>query len=301
MKSAPNFFIVGAPKSGTTALYEYLRGHPNIYMPAQKEPSYFARDFPNYPSYRDYNDYIALFKSCTVNHIAIGEASVLYLYSNVALSLIYEFNSKAKIIAMLRNPVDLAYSMHQQALYNFNEDVPDFEQAWKLQAARAQGLPIPKGCRAAQLLQYKSLASLGEQVQRLLNIFPPEQVKLIFFDDFISNTKQVYKEVLVFLQVPLDSRSVFPLLNEAKTHKYQWLGKWTQTPPEVILWLVRFARRFLGINIAQPLALLRRLNEQPMKRPPLKKKFVKHLQDEFREDIKLLEVLTERDLSHWLE
>ncbi len=296
----PNFFIVGAPKAGTTALYEYLRTHPNIFMPDAKEPHFFAKDFKNYPSIKSKKEYFDLFKNSTKEHLAIGEASVWYLYSEVALKLIYEFNSGAKIIAMLRNPVDLSHAMHSQALYNYNENEPDFEKAWKLQNIRTKENNIPNGCRAYQILQYKKLASLGYQVERLLSIFPEKQVKIIFFEEFIKNPKLIYEEVLKFLDVPSDDRVNFPKINESKTHKFPFIGWLTQTPPKPILKFVRFARENFGLNINKPLNYVRSLNDKPQSRKNLRPKFREYLVEEFRQDTEKLSKILQIDLQDWL-
>ncbi len=296
----PNFFIAGAPKAGTTALYEYLRHHPNIFMPKEKEPNYFSKDFPDYPSIKDEKDYLKLFKKCSNAHIAIGEASVFYLYSKVALQKIKIFNPNARIIAMLRNPVDLAHAMHSQALYNYNEDEPNFEKAWELQAVRKNKDSLPKGCRAFQILQYKNLASLGYQVERLLKIFPREQIKIIFFEDFIKNPKSTYEDVLKFLNVPSDGRIHFPKINESKTHRSKIIGWLTQTPPRPILKIIRFSRNYLGINIYYPLLWARKLNNKPRKRKDLRPEFRKKLVESFQQDTTKLSALLGKTLENWL-
>ena len=107
----PNFFIVGAPKCGTTALCEYLKYHPNVFMSTPKEPHYFAEDFERYRHVKTEDKYLALFGDCNDRHLMIGEASVFYLRSTRAVSLIRDFNPDAKIIVMLRNPVDMVYSL----------------------------------------------------------------------------------------------------------------------------------------------------------------------------------------------
>ncbi|MEJ2115120.1 MAG: sulfotransferase domain-containing protein [Gammaproteobacteria bacterium] len=296
----PNFFIVGAPKAGTTALYEYLRYHPNIFMPLKKEPHYFAKDFPNYPSVKNKYDYLKLFNKSTKEYLAIGEASVWYLYSDVAIKLIKEFNPSAKIIVMLRNPIDLAYAMHGQALYNHNENEPDFEKAWELQSKRQKHIDIPQGCRAHQILQYEKLASLGYQTERLLRIFDYKQVKFIIFEDFINHTQEIYEEVLEFLDVEKDGRTDFPIINESKTHRSKLIGKLTQTPPLWILKIVRYARDHLGIEINYPLTWVRKLNNVSNQRSPLRPEFRNQLVEIFREDIKKLSQLIGKDLHKWL-
>lgn len=301
MPDRPNFFIVGAPKSGTTALYEYLRGHPRIFLPAGKEPHYFATDYTEFPRVQSEAEYLALFRRSTARHVAVGEASAGYLYSSEAIGNIHAFNPDARIIAMLRNPVDLVYSMHAQALYNFNEDEPDFATAWRMQAERREGRHVPEGCRAWQFLQYQALGSLGQQVERLYGIFPQRQVMLIFFDDFIAATKPVYESVLEFIGVPTDDRRDFPTVNESKTHRSRLFGWLTQTPPRPVITTVRLMRRHLGLDINPLLARLRRMNDVKAVRAPLDPAFRRELQSVFAADIRLLGTLAGRDLSAWLQ
>ena len=296
----PNFFIAGAPKSGTTALYEYLRHHPDVCMPAAKEPHYFATDFTRYPRITSESEYLRLFRKCDSARRAVGEASVWYLYSKDAIANIRGFRPDAKIIVMLRNPVELAHSMHAQALYNFNEIEADFETAWSLQAQRRRGECIPEGCRAEQILQYRALASLGEQVERLYSVFPDEQVKLIFFDDFRRDTRAVYESVLEFLGLPGDGRTEFLPVNESKTHRSHALGWLLQTPPRPVISLVRFMRSRLGLDINPLLARARRLNDRSVSRAGLSPEFRQRLRREFADDVGLLERRTGRDLRHWL-
>ncbi len=153
----PNFFIVGAPKSGTTALSDYLRDHPNIFFSEPKEPHYFAQDFEKYRLTKTLEEYLSLFDESTPNHLAIGEGSVFYLFSSVALKKIYEFDPQAKIIVMLRNPVDLVYSFHSQQLFSADEDEQSFEKAWRLQGVRQQGKHIPRKNRNTNFLNYASI------------------------------------------------------------------------------------------------------------------------------------------------
>ena len=111
----PNLFIVGAPKCGTTFLYHYLKQHPEIYFPDFKEPHFFGSDLIRKNGAYDLslNNYKSLFNS---DKKIIGEASTFYIFSKNAAKEIYDFNPDAKIIIMLRNLVDLAYSLHSQLL-----------------------------------------------------------------------------------------------------------------------------------------------------------------------------------------
>lgn len=299
MAKRPDFFIAGAPKAGTTALYSYLQDHPDICMCSLKEPHYFATDFPRYPRITREDEYLRLFRSCTEEHAAVGEASVWYLYSTEAARNMRAFAPAARIIVMLRNPVDLIHSMHQQALYNFNEDEPDFERAWRLQEARKRGEHIPRGCRAEQILQYGDVGALGTQLRRLLAIFPREQVLSLFFDDLLEDPASVYEATLRFLGVESDGRRDFPRVNAAKTHRLAWLGWLTQVPPRPVVDAARFARRHLGLDVNPLLARLRRLNETACPRPPIPHMLRHELVETFRPEVLLLEELTGRDLSDW--
>ena len=160
----PNLFIVGAPKSGTTALSDYLREHPNIFISVPKEPHFFAIDLPGHRRKFDtYAKYIRLFENAD-EHV-VGEASVHYLYSQKAIENIYEFNSEARLIAMLRKPVEMVYSMHSQALASLNEDVTDFEKAWELEPERSAGRHVPKHCHDVQILYYSQIAKYARAVK----------------------------------------------------------------------------------------------------------------------------------------
>ena len=138
----PDFFIAGMPRSGTTSMYTYLKQHPDIFLSIYKEPNYFCKDL----SQSDYNVRDeALYHSLFVHAAGkkrIGEGSVWYLTSTTAASEIKKFSPSAKIIVMLRNPVEMIYSLHSLYLRTGNEDTVDFEQALALQPDRMKGLFI---------------------------------------------------------------------------------------------------------------------------------------------------------------
>ncbi|MDJ0897392.1 MAG: sulfotransferase [Xenococcus sp. MO_188.B8] len=296
----PNFFIVGAPKCGTTALSDYLRDHPNIYFSEPKEPHYFAQDFEKYRLTKTLEEYLSLFDESTSNHTAIGEGSVLYLFSSVALKKIYEFDSQAKIIVMLRNPVDLVHSFHSQQLFSADEDEQSFEKAWRLQDIRQQGKHIPRKNRHTIFLNYTAIGRLGEQVERLLAIFPPEQIKIIWFEDFVKSTKKVYIDVLNFLGVPEDNRTEFIRINENKTHKLRLVGRFSQKPPAFLSNVALKAKDILGIERLYILDTIRSLNTMIASREPLANDLRAELTEEFADDIKKLSQLLDKDLNHWL-
>jgi hypothetical protein len=179
----PNFFIVGAPKCGTSSLINTLRWHPNVYVPLSYEPQFFSTDFKEI---RDYTTetYLGLFSGVTDKHLAVGEKSVIYLYSQEATKNILEFDPQARLIVMLRNPVDLVYSWHAQLYYSFLEDIEDFAAAWAAQEKRAVGQLLPSRCPIPFALQYREIGLLGKYLRQLLQDAPREQIKIIFMEVF---------------------------------------------------------------------------------------------------------------------
>ena len=300
MPLKPNFFIVGAPKCGTTALYEYLRHHPNIFMSEVKEPHFFAKDLGSYPRIKTLEDYTELFTRSTDRHSSVGEASVYYLRSAVALANIRAFNPEAKIIAMFRNPVDMVHSLHSQLLYWSEEVERDFEAAWRLQERRSRGLDLPPGSRGGFLVQYHEVGRFGTQTERVLSVFPAEQVKLILYDDFTASPASVYTDVVEFLKIPHDGRTEFPRINENKRARMSWLRQLYRKPPVVLKSTVRSLKQAVGDEeIAGLQKKIVELNTVKERRPPLSAEFRAELVNTFRDEVFLLSRLMNRDLSHW--
>ena len=300
MVATPNFFIVGAPKCGTTALYAYLREHPNIYMPEVKEPHYFAKDLGTYPRIKTLQEYTDLFAARTDRHQRVGEASVYYLRSTVAIANIREFNPQARIIAMFRNPVEMIHAMHSQLVYVAEENEPDFEAAWRKQERRSRGLDLPPRSRGAFLLQYHDVGRFGTQTERLLSIFPREQVHLILYDDFAASPQRVYDGVIEFLGIPHDNRREFPRINDNKRSRLAWLGSFATKPPPALRAAVRRLKQAVG---AEGITTVKRkivdLNTVKEVRQPLSPAFRAELVAAFRDEMALLSRLMGRDLSHW--
>jgi hypothetical protein len=305
----PNFFILGGPKCGTTALYEYLVTHPRIFMSSQKEIHYFSDDVLVIPGHLSENRYLELFQEATPEHLAVGEASVFYLYSPRAVTRILEFNPEARMIAMVRNPIDMAYSFHQQLLWSTVEEVEDFAEAWHLQAERRAHRRLPARYRRddprVDYLQYADICRLGTQIGRLLDLAPHGQVKIVVFDDFVRDTQRVYEEVLAFLSVPSDAKTSFPRINENKVFKNTWArtlkSRIVNLPPPIRR-TVDFVKRTTGIRdfgiYRRSVRLLNRQFEAT-KRPDLDSAFREELREHFRPEIAKLEEALDRDFSHW--
>jgi hypothetical protein len=299
----PNFFIIGAPKCGTTAMSEYLRTHPNVFMSEPKEPSFFSEDVA--PSnYRSYDEYLELFKNALPSHSVVAEASTRYIHSRQALSKIREAQPDAKLLAMLRHPIDLVYAFHGELFKIGNETEPDFERAWNLQLARAQGRALPPGVRGNRhphRFQYQWIGCIGSQVKKLFEVFPRNQIHFILFDDFVTNTAFEYRKLLSFLSLPDDGRYEFPPINQAKQYKWPWLGQFSMrlcgrfSRP---LTTLRRKTRFRGTGLIKALD---RFNAETRPRPPLRPEFRQYLQEQFHDEVLLLQELLGQQLGSWLE
>jgi len=295
----PNFFIAGAPKCGTTALSEYLRAHPNVFMSYPKEPYYFADDMTHFRTSGTWDDYLALFGGAGDDHLAVGEASVWYLYSRTAMGRVHDFNEHAKIILMFRNPLDFLPSLHADLLFAFYEDQADFETAWDLQADRREGRHVPKRCLVPQFLQYREVAMFGDHLERLMAIFPAPQVHCIIYDDFIRDPGAVYRDVLGFLGLADDGRRDFEKINPSKTHRWERLGALLMHPPPLLRLPWNVLKKICGAGISRLSEGLIRANAMPRRPRPLSPAFQGRLRQEFSADVAKLSRLIGRDLSFW--
>ena len=298
----PNLFIIGAPKSGTTALYRYLSSHPNIYMCTPKEPHYFANDLNGFNFVKSLDEYQSLFKGKNKNHKIIGEASVWYLYSENALENIYNYNKEAKIIVMLRNPIDLFTSLHQNFLYNGYEDKEDLKEAWDCQANRRLGEDIPQHCPDPKLLQYKRVLNLGDQVEKLCLIFPKKQIKFIVFDDFIEQTRNTYQSILSFLNVQYDNKVDFPIINQSKESKIKILNSYLLNPPKNIKKIWSLSKKIFGNNIVKLADKIILINTKKIiHKNNINLDFAKEIKKQIKPDVDKLSAIINRDLSLWLK
>ncbi len=295
----PNFFIIGAPKCGTTSLAAWLSEHPNIYMSPAKEPHFFNTDL-KYINVASFHDYLLLFSKATKQHTAIGEASVFYLFSKEAVPRIEKVFPGARYIVMVRNPVDMAYSLHEQQVVAGNEHIDDFAQAWRLSEKRAKGQEVTRWCREPKLLDYKSVCKLGEQLERLFKTVPRDRVLILVLDDVKENPRREYLKVLDFLGVPDDGRTEFPVYNPAKERRWPWLRKAVLTAGKVS----RVVKTTLGIPSIWGTGILTKvdmINLRYRPRPPMPPELRAEITQYFREDILLLSSLLNRDFSAWLK
>jgi hypothetical protein len=294
----PDFFIVGAPRSGTTSLFYYLREHPDIFMPSVKEPHFFNEINYSTPEVtrralpaklvRVETAYLKLFEGAQSKQV-MGEASVSYLSDKVAPVRIKGKNPRAKIIAVLREPVGRAYSSYLLALREGREWKPSFYEAvkedWEYmhQFSDFGSVYIWRG------LYYK-------HVRRYLDTFGKEQVRIYLYEDLISDTIALVEDLCTFLGVPFYNGSFFD-----PSHKYHTYG----APRNALFKWVGRSRtvRSIAASLA-PMHLLiplrDRLVDREQPKPQLDPKALEFLRSIYHDDILKLQGLIGRDLSNWL-
>jgi Sulfotransferase domain len=254
-KRVPDFFIVGHPKCGTTALYETLKRHPQIYMPDAKEPNFFSAEWQTSDGPPEtLDDYLSLFNAAKPEQ-RIGEASAFYLASCNAASGIASTQPAAQIIAILREPASFLYSLHLQFVQSDFETEKNLRKALSLEDVRRQGRHVPRSASNWQRrLLYADHVRYVEQLHRYHALFPSEQVMVIIYDDFRRDNKTTVKAVLRFLGVddtsPIDMAEVNPTVRVRSRYLnhiiYREQGPvWRAATEAVKVFLPRRLRRYL--------------------------------------------------------
>ena len=302
MMNKPTFFVVGAPKAGTTAMCKHLSKHPDIFIPPKKELNFFCTELADGKKEYSLEEYLNYFQEGSGK--ICGEGTPLYLPSTFAAQKIYDFNDRAKIVIMLREPVSLLYSLHSQYLYNgSSEDIHSFQEALNAESDRKQGKRIPKHCKNPKKLIYREFVRYTEQVQRYFDLFGRERVHIIIFDDLKADFSTVYRETLNFLDVNPEFQPELERINSNKKVRNVGLQKLIKYPPARILEIGKFliplpqsTRRYLLETFKNK---LKQLNTEKSARPPLNSDFKRTLQEEFSAEVQSLSQLIGRDLTHW--
>ncbi len=294
--NAPNFFIVGAPKCGTTAMNDYLNQHPDIFM-AEKELHYFGKDL-KIKNKLSPTEYLQQFNNIQ-NEKIIGEASVWYLYSKTAAEEIKIFCPGAKILIMLRNPVEVLHSLHSQNLFDGNEDVFDFEKAVSLDEERKKGNKLPNSLDFTELPLYIDSVLFYEQVKRYLDVFGRANVNIILYDDFEANSREVVIKTFRFLNVNDEIEIDYGIINPNKRIKLFFIHRLLKNPSSKLKKLVRIIIPFKKIRHAVMVNIFS-LNVKVKKRNKINNSLNTRLKSFVADDIYLLSKLINRNLSKWL-
>ena len=301
----PDFFIVGHQKSGTTALYEMLARHPQIYMPACKEPWFFASELhertPPRPegTPRTLAEYVAMFSAARPDQL-VGEASAQYLWSRTAAAAIAAVHPEARIIAILREPAAFLRSLHLQFVQTYVETETDFRKAISLESARRAGKRIPRYTYWPQALLYSEHVRYVEQLGRFAALFPPEQMLVLVYDDFRQENEQTVRAILRFLDVddtiPVQVREANPTVHARSGQLHQLVHAVSVGRGSVSLALKA------AIKSVTPQRLRRRVVRGFKQRvvfgepPPPDERFMQELRRRFKPEVEALSEYLNRDL-----
>lgn len=297
----PNFLIIGAAKSGTSALYRYLRQHPEIYMSPVKEPHFFSYenappnaqgpdDFVN-SAITDIKAYTALFDEVTTEK-AIGEASPTYIHLPRAVARIYHYVPKTKLIAILRHPADRAFSAYMHVVRDQRETAVDFAQALKLEQARIAQNWGP-------IWHYTGVGYYFKHLKRYYDQFDTSQIRVYLYDDFTANSNHVLQDIFQFLEVNesfIPDMTIKANVSGVQKSKISTLmiNTFFNKPNPV-----RYAARRL-IPEDTRWRFTTKARNRNLERLIIPAAIRVELTDLFREDILQLQELIGRDLSHWL-
>lgn len=290
--TTPNFFIIGAPKCGTTTLADWLAEHPHVYMSPKKEPHYYNPDVAGIWATTE-SEYRQLFQDVRPGTKAVGEGSTWYLISKVAVPQILSEQPDARFIVCLRNPVDMAFSLYGHNRVNCVEQHKSFEQAWDAQGDRACGHQIPRLCKHPESLMYGEVCAIGHQVERLHQHCDASHVLYVFMEDVKADPQAEYKRVLNFLGVETDHDIEFSVSNAATQNRSRLVA---QSVKGALQLKQKLGLPAFGTGFGQ---WVRKTNRRPRNRSEMSDTMRSKLARHFHEDITLLERHTGRDLTHW--
>lgn len=290
--SLPNTILIGAQKAGTTSLYDWLAQHPNIFADkGMKDYNFFAND-------EIYEEGLKWFEKAFKNHkneevILHGHVNYIY-FSDISASRIRKLNKNSKIIVVLRDPIQRAYSAYWDAKKVAKENASSFEEAIKKEITYLQDGTLNE--RAT--LTYIDHGYYAKQLSIFYNYFEKEQIKIILFDDLVKNSSEVLKETFTFLEVENTFNPNFSVKNEAGLPRSIIIQKILQS-----IKMPKILRKILPINLISSVKtyLIRNLNMKKVRYPEMDAKIKKDLQKIYTKDIHQLEKMIDKDLSSWLK
>jgi hypothetical protein len=265
-------------------------------MSAIKEPQFFAADIlGEQRNICALPDYFRCFSGAR-NEKRIGEASTAYLGSANAAQCLKEFSPTARIIIMLRNPVDVMYAQHSERVFSNMEHIREFEAALCSKEKRVwQSGPFKN--QEINRLGYRELSQFARQVRRYFDAFGRENVHVIIYDDFKSNTAVCYADVLRFLGIVPDGNEEFGVVNANRRARSMAVQEFLRHPPKLLRAL---SRLLLSQHLRSELVSeAKKINSAYKPRPPLDETLRKRLQKECEAEVEELSQLLGRDLSPW--
>lgn len=289
----PHFLIVGAPKCGTTALHFYLSQHPEINT-AEKEVHFFGEDL-NYRFEKPTLEfYQSNFKETGLN----GDSSVWYLYSDSIFEELKALGIQPKIIILLRNPTDFAYSLHSQNIADANEDVLDFKKALDLEESRKRGVSLPKNVDPVRSIFYKDAGNFYPRVKKFQDNFGKENVFVELQEHLKSNPVKTLKKIELFLGIEEFNQYDFTPQNENKTvknakvnHLIKKSGNFKKTVFRTLIPIKSVRKRIVDKFYFSNFTVEKRL--------PLTPELKSELQNHFSAGVSQLNSIIDHDISHW--
>lgn len=294
MSALPNFIIVGAAKCGTTSLFEYLSAHPDVFTPSNKEPTYFAREVP--AGLSEWEDYQKLFAGVEEQK-RVGEASVAYLYSPSAPDLMLEkLGPDLKIIVMLRNPVDMMYSLWGH-MRRVGSETLEFHDALDAEEARMADEHFAHHAMSWEKnFAYRDRARYAHQLERYFRVFGRENVHVIVYEEFFSDPKSGFRAVCEFLGLHQDHEPVFARHNPAGTVRSAALRDLMRRPSLA----KETFKRMVPLRVRSMLReRLESLNRVDQRLPELQPAERSRLLAQFDDEIVELEGMLGRSLQLW--
>ncbi|MGR9074375.1 MAG: sulfotransferase family protein [Gammaproteobacteria bacterium] len=290
----PDFIIVGASKSGTTSLYHYLKQHPSVFMPENKEPHYFAPAKWCGLQVPSRDDYLKLFDRAGSNMKA-GEASTGYLYYPQSPDLIHAEIPDCHIVAILRNPVDRAFSGYCHEVSLGMEQV-SFEQALKEEKKK---LRRRNGDEFS--FNYMKQGFVFDLLVRYVELFGAENVHICFFDDLVQAPTELMRALFRFISVDEEFRGDWSYKHNATGDPgYPWLSRWISTARGLEQAWMRMGKRLIPSRLRPKIR--RRLVDWNIARGSrlrMNDDTRSMLERLYAEEIEKIESLTGRNLAHW--
>jgi len=293
----PQFFIVGAPKCGTTSMAQYLGQHPEVFV-VRGEPHFFGSDIEYNQPRLTRRQYQAICRR-TGGKPVCGERSTWYLYSTRAAAEIHAFNPRARIIAMLRDPVEMIRSLHRHHVQRGRrDDLERHADALDAEPERRRGRRIPANARFPESLLYSEIPCYAAQLERYYKRFGRERVHVILFDDLVEDPAATYARTLEFLGVDPDFRPDFRVHNvAAPTSKSPLYRAWKASTLRYRLRSLVPAPLYAKIRERRRKRLARAAERAPT--PPLDPALRERLRAGFADEVNRLESLIDRDLERW--
>jgi hypothetical protein len=301
----PTFLVIGAAKSGTTSLYAHLRSHPDVFMSDVKEPNYFAfvdhkpsyrgitwRRLKSPPAVTDTGEYRRLFDAATTE-TALGEASVIYLYLPWCAGQIRRYLPETRLVVILRNPVERAFSQHQHAVRDGIEPLADFDAALDAEPQRVRDNWSP-------IYHYAVRGRYYDQLHRYYDVFEPDRNRVYLYDDYRKNPSAVVCDLYAFVGVdPTFTPDLDRTFNVSGVPKSRLLFDAYQK-------VVEAARRRASTPLAGRLLhgrLTAKLSSAAVSamlaKRAMPERARERLREYYRDDVSKLEDLLGRDLSAW--